>query len=405
MLKTTGIFLTGFLVLLVACARETTLKESSTFQDDIEFLQRYEEVLLLQDATGDKQVAVVPAWQGRVMTSTNSGPEGPSFGWINRDLIQTGATLPHINPYGGEDRFWMGPEGGQFSIFFKPGDPFDLEHWQTPAIVDTDRWSTTSSSTTSASFREEVSLTNYSGTNFNLRIDRTVRLLGAAEVSQLLGTAAPSGVQVVGFASENQITNIGETAWKKETGLLSIWILGMYVPSATTTVIIPFRQGPEKELGPIVNDSYFGKVPVDRLRVKGSAVYFTADGKYRSKIGLNPYRAAGIAGSFDSSRDLLTVIQYDQPEGLAEYVNSMWEIQEQPYAGDVINSYNDGPPEPGKKPMGPFYELETSSPAAALKPGDSISHVHRTYHFTGPSRQLDGIARKVLGVALADMPD
>jgi hypothetical protein len=26
--------------------------------------------------------------------------------------------VPHINVFGGEDRFWLGPEGGQFSIFF-----------------------------------------------------------------------------------------------------------------------------------------------------------------------------------------------------------------------------------------------------------------------------------------------
>ncbi|MDG2385208.1 MAG: hypothetical protein P8N76_26290 [Pirellulaceae bacterium] len=47
----------------------------------------------------------------------------------------------------------------------------------------------------------------------------------------------------------------------------------------------------------------------------------------------------------------------------------MWKLQDQPYAGDVINSYNDGPLELGKPGLGPFYELETSSRAAALGPG------------------------------------
>jgi hypothetical protein len=139
--------------------------------------------------------------------------------------------------------------------------------------------------------------------------------------------------------------------------------------------------------------------------VKGSAIFFTADGKYRSKIGLNPFRALGVAGSFDSSRNLLTIVQHDQPEGVTDYVNSMWEIQKEPYSGDVINSYNDGPLEPGAKPMGPFYELETSSPAAALKPGESLSHVHRTYHFTGLYEHLDAIAGQLLGVSLDQIPD
>ncbi len=78
----------------------------------------------------------------------------------------------------------------------------------------------------------------------------------------------------------------------------------------------------------------------------------------------------------------------------------MWEIQEAPYAGDVVNSYNDGPPTPGVEQLGAFYELETSSPAAELGPGERLSHVHRTFHFQGPEAALDAIARKTLGVSL-----
>jgi len=387
------------------CRKERVSEGGPTFQDDVDFLSRHVEVILLKDGTNASQVAIVPAWQGRVMTSTNGGLEGDSFGWINYDLITSGTILRHINPYGGEDRFWMGPEGGQYSIFFKPGDPFDLEHWQTPDCIDIDSWKATSVSDTSVSFREEVRLVNYSGTPFELQIDRTVKLLEKSEVVALLGVNLTGEIDVVSFASTNQMTNTGSQAWKKETGLLSIWILGMYVPSPNTTVIIPFRQGSDEELGDIVNDTYFGRVPSDRLQVTGSALFFKADGKYRSKIGLTPQRALSVAGSYDSSRTLLTIVQYEQPEGVTDYVNSMWEIQENPYAGDVINSYNDGPPEPGAKPMGPFYELETSSPAALLEPGETISHIHRTFHFTGSPQQVDGIARKVLGVSLDDIPD
>jgi Family of unknown function (DUF6786) len=78
----------------------------------------------------------------------------------------------------------------------------------------------------------------------------------------------------------------------------------------------------------------------------------------------------------------------------------MWQIQDSPYNGDVVNSYNDGPPEPGKPPLGPFYEIETSSPAAELKPGQHVTHIHRTIHLQGPISQLDAIARATLGVGL-----
>jgi hypothetical protein len=82
------------------------------------------------------------------------------------------------------------------------------------------------------------------------------------------------------------------------------------------------------------------------------------------------------------------------------FVNSMWEQQKNPYAGDVINSYNDGSPEPGKPPLGPFFELETSSPAAALQPGAVMRHVQRTIHLTGMVQDLDRVAKMKLGVGL-----
>ena len=86
---------------------------AATFGQDLDFLRQHAEVVLLSDHTGQAQVAVVPKWQGRVMTSTAGGSGGASFGWVNRELIASGVTQPHINVYGGEDRFWLGPEGGQ----------------------------------------------------------------------------------------------------------------------------------------------------------------------------------------------------------------------------------------------------------------------------------------------------
>ena len=53
--------------------------------------------------------------------------------------------------------------------------------------------------------------------------------------------------------------------------------------------------------------------------------------------------------------------------------------------------------------MGHFYELESLSPAVALKPGQSIEHMQRTFHFEGDEQQLDQIARSVLGVSLREI--
>lgn len=110
-----------------------------------------------------------------------------------------------------------------------------------------------------------------------------------------------------------------------------------------------------------------------------------------------------MLGSYDAGQKVLTLVQFTQPAGVTDYVNSLWKLQEHPYGGDAANSYNDGPPSPGAKPLGPFYELESSSPAAALAPGASLAHVHRTIHLTGPESALNAVAQQVLGVSLVDI--
>jgi len=377
---------------------------AANFGEDAAFLKKHTEVIVLSDKAGLAKVALVPGWQGRVMTSTMGGDAGPSFGWINRELIASGKILPHMNAFGGEDRFWMGPEGGQFSIFFEKGKKFEFADWQTPAIFDTKPFKVVSKADDKAVFAEEFSLTNYSGTVFNVAVQREVLLLQPAKAWESLGIKkAAKGVKVVAYTSNNRITNKGRDPWKKETGLLSVWILGMFNPSPSTTVVVPIKAGPESELGKKVTSDYFGQVPPDRLVVRDDVVFLRADGQYRSKIGIGPKRSKAILGSYDADNKVLTIVQFNQPAGVTEYVNSLWKLQEDPFSGDAANSYNDGPPEPGAKPMGPFYELESSSPAAALEPGKSLTHTHRTIHLTGAEPALDEIAKATLGVSLEDI--
>ena len=110
------------------------------FGSDIAFLKEHTDVFVLKSPNSEGRVAVIPGMQARVMTSSAEGDAGKSFGWINRELIPKKEKQDHINVFGGEDRFWLGPEGGQYSIFFKKGDPFDLEHWWTPEPIDWGPW-------------------------------------------------------------------------------------------------------------------------------------------------------------------------------------------------------------------------------------------------------------------------
>lgn len=376
---------------------------AGSFGDDLAFLRKHTSTIVLSDSKGQAQVAVIPAMQGRVMTSTAEGVGGLSFGWINRALIASRKVQPHINVFGGEDRFWMGPEGGQYSVFFAKGAPFDLEHWYTPAAFDTQPFKVRVKKRDSVQFQHSFQLTNYSGTKFRVKLNREVRLVPADQALKNVGVAPAAGVKVVAYESVNRISNAGKQPWKKETGLLSIWILGMFNPSSATTIVVPIKAGSEAKLGRPVTADYFGQVPPERLVVKENAVFFSGDGKYRSKIGINPKRCRPVLGSYDAANKTLTLVQFTFVEGQTDYVNSQWKIQDDPYAGDAANSYNDGPPAPGAKPMGPFYELESSSPAAALAPGKSLEHVHRTIHLRGPEAELDRIAHTALGVGLQEI--
>ncbi len=318
-------------------------------------------------------------------------------------MIASGERQPHINVFGGEDRFWLGPEGGQYSIYFKSGDPFDLGHWHVPAAIDWEPWSVTAVQPRSVVMQKAMNLQNYQGTSFLLTVDREVRLIGRSQAEQHLGVSIGPLVRLVALESLNTVTNTGEEAWIREHGLLSIWILGMYHPSAATTVVIPYVSGTEEERASVVNADYFGQVPSERLREDGEVVYFRGDGAYRSKIGLSKARSSHTFGSYDGERQLLTLVQYSLPDGNVDYVNSMRELQEDPFVGDVINSYNDGPPAPGLEPLGPFYELETSSPALALEPGASYTHMHRTVHLQGDEAALDAVAVATLGKSLSEI--
>ena len=367
---------------------------SPSFADDLAFLSAHGAVHVLESKAGAR-VALSAKYQGRVMTSAVEA-SGRSFGWINRDFILVGKTGTQFDNYGGEDRFWLGPEGGQFGLYFPPGKPFTFDAWQVPAGMQEGAWDMTEATATRAVFKHTIAVTNASGTAFTIDVERSVSLVEAPPAE---------GVRAVAFETVNKITNRGKTAWKRETGLPSIWILAMFAPSADAHVVVPFENGASLKGSTIVNDAYFGKVPSERLVVhedKGFLV-FTCDGKQRGKIGLGPLRAKPVLGSYSARAKLLTVVQYDKPKASAPYVNSMWERQLAPYAGDVVNSYNDGSPAPGKPPLGGFYEIETSSPAAELAPGQSLVHTHRTMHLIGEASALDPQAKKLLGVALSDL--
>ncbi len=393
------LLLAAFLVGMAACDNNKTY-DMGTYGYDLDyFAAKGVGVLELKSSDGLAKVLVVPAYQGRVMTSTTGGNEGMSYGWINYKAIDEGMVNPQFNPFGGEERFWIGPEGGPFSWYFKPGEEQVYANWKVPAFIDTEAFDVESSSDSQVVFTKEQTLSNASGNEFKIGVRRTVKLLDAAAIGDLLGVAVPEGVRSVAYCTENTLVNKGSSAWTKETGMPSVWLLGMYPPTPTTTVFIPYNKYFD---GRVVNDEYFGKVPSDRLIVEDGMIYFKIDGEYRAKIGLPAGSAKDICGSYDSKAGVLNILKYTVPEGDNDYVNGQWGPQEDPFSGDVINSYNDGPTETGVV-MGPFYEIETSSPGAALAPGGKLTHTQYTFHLEGSREDLAGIVKTVFGADLDEI--
>lgn len=380
--------------------REQT-QAAGTFGYDLAFLKKYKEsIVLTAPDNPDAQALISPAFQGRVMTSTANGDAGNSYGWINYKLIESGQYQPHMNGFGGEERFWLSPEGGQFSVYFKKGQSFAFENWQTPALIDTVAYKVVESDASSVKFQVNAMIENYSGKMFVIEISRKVQMLTKKNIANLLDLPALSGVKAVAYRSINSVTNKDET-WKPETGMLGIWLLGMFRPSDQTTIIAPFSKALSEK--PFITDDYFGQIPADRLVVKDSTLFLKADGKHRSKIGIAPKSARNVAGSYDAEKGILTIIQYDlDPQG--QYMKSTWELHKDPYNGDALNAYNDGKLIDGTQ-MGPFYELESNSSVKALKEGESIMHRQSTFHFEGDKAALDAIARKVLGVSLTQVAE
>jgi hypothetical protein len=187
------------------------------FSDDVEFLSKHGPIKVLESPSGGR-IAVSGKYQARVMTSAVDAT-GPSLGFVNRNFIEQGKTGTAFDNYGGEDRFWLGPEGGQYALYFAPGKPFEFANWQTPAAFQEGEWLTKEGGTaTTVTFVRSLSLTNYAKTELRMNVERKLSVLTGDQVKAALGLEPPKDVKWVGFSSENTITNQGPKAWTEKGG-------------------------------------------------------------------------------------------------------------------------------------------------------------------------------------------
>jgi hypothetical protein len=273
----------------------------------------------------------------------------------------------------------------------------EFAQWKTPAAFDTEPWKVIERADTAVQLLKNMRLLNYAGTTLQLQVQRYVRILSPAQIESLLSVPHMDSVHMVGYFTINGLRNTGNVPWTDTTGMPCLWLLDMFNPSPSTKIIIPFHSESGDTSKPATTD-YFGEIPADRIKFRDSVIWFTADGKSRGKLGVHPARAKKMIGSYDAANKVLTITGYEV-DGSARYLNQEWNTVKPPFSGDAVNAYNDGPLADGSQ-MGPFYELESVSPAGFLKPGQFLFHNHAVFHITGSEAALDKISRAVLGVSI-----
>ena len=106
--------------------------EKGTFGYDLNYLSEKDSIILLRSDDEKAQVILSAKYQAKVFTSTANGLNGNSHGFVNYNFFDSGVVDEHMNGFGGENRLWLGPEGGGYSIFFEPGAMQVYDNWHTP---------------------------------------------------------------------------------------------------------------------------------------------------------------------------------------------------------------------------------------------------------------------------------
>lgn len=394
-------------LLAAACGvmRENALKNESyqlwSFGQDLSFFSKYgvDTVIL---GEGESLVCVSPEWQGRVMTSTFSGIEGSSIGWINRPLIAFKKDDLQMSQAGGEDRFWIGPQAGEFSVFAQTSNLYSNDVRGAPDALSVEPWKLVSRTSTRARLEKEAKFENALGKVLSVKAEREVSVLNRANVGEILGLEIPESVSMVAYQSFNKLTNTGDAQWSEKTGMLNISVQSCFNANRSVNVFVPYERGELSKLGNIVSDDFYDSSTEGRLYIEESFIRFKTDGKSLSAIGVSQERSQGIVLSYDMHNNILTVVIYIRPSEKMRYLASSWR-RSMADNGDAVSVFNNGTRSQGSFGADAYYEISTHSPALSLSPGKSQFHIQRTFHFSGSEYDLGIIAYKLAGITMAQL--
>lgn len=364
--------------------QEQTISRPDNFAADVDFLRAFASPAVLKDSTSKSAIAIVAGWQGRVMSSTVAG-DGRSFGFLNYGTIENGKQF-HFSTFGGEDRLLFGPLPDSTAL--APIDSLPATPLPDP-LRDSALLRQVSSAKGIISLEGEAQLPNTKNNILSAHITRTITLLSRRDLHNYLGADIHRSVHAVGFHSDNILLNAGTQRWDTTHGTTAIRIRGMFTAGPQSIGIIPLRKGGKVRTGT--------PIPKERLLVNNDVAYFRADGNFDMELGVQQASALNFMGIYDPERKLLTVIQFTLPRNPALYLGETATDAR----AEVLTIRNNGPENAVAR--GRFVEVQSTSPAALLKPKGRMQHFHRTIHLEGSEKHLGEITKKIFGVNLKEI--
>jgi len=383
-----------------------------TIQDILQLLENTgHSPAVLRGTDGQKVVVVVPSLAGRVLCTGSAGLVGPTDSYILEDQIRKGPiqTGPGViwNNVGGEERIWLGPEGGPHALFFSPGAAQRIENYWIPSALDLAPFQVTDVHRNGqyVTISAPASLNNYAGTHFDLEITRRIEILDDCPFS----AGAYPEFAFTGFESRTWVRNTGTQAWTRDSGALSIWTIGQFPGRRQTVVLLPFQPGAEAELGPPISmDDYlrmfYPEHPPRREeigRLGEHCFQFRANGDVMAKAELPTRRCLGRIASLDPDRLEMRIVQASVYPTLDYACSFVLPTTADPYSGGAMSSFSAA----RNLDEQSYYELESLSPALFLGPGETFCHVSRTYHLRGDEQTIMEICRRHFFTTPSDLED
>lgn len=375
-----------------------------TVKEVVRLLEDTGNTYVLLRGTRDPGTVVVaaPSLVGRVLCTGIDGLEGETESYILPDEIRKGHRPSGPggtwNNFGGEERVWLAPEGGRFSLFFPEGEAQTMDTYTVPEPLNSTRFQTVegSESRDSVTCMASISLTSVRGTVYEIRMIRRVRLLEGSPFSMGYGDR----VRVVGFETSTTVFNAGDAAWTRETGAPAIWTLGQFKAGKRRIVVVPYRRGQTGSDQDAVSTENFRLLNpggtqglTAYFRVDQQCVLFRVNGGAQTKLEFPHKTATGRIGAVDLAHPVLTIVEsrvYPELDYVAGYALP---YSGDPYDGGASSSFVLS----RESTIPPFFEMESCSPALFLQPGESYEHVSRTYHIRGPLGPLRSICHRHLG--------